>query len=685
MKQVAVDVGGTFTDLVCYDRETGRTWSTKVNSTPRDLSEGVIQGIEKVLDAAGCYPQELERFVHGTTIATNAIVQRSGAVTGILMTTGFEDTLEIGRTRRSDMYNISMDPETPIFLAPGRFRTGITERMDPQGNTLTPLDEEEVRQAVVHLHDNLDIEAIAVCYLFSFINPAHEVRTREIIHQLYPDMPVSLSAEINPVFREYERLCVAAFDAYVSPVTSRYIQELDGRLRHEGISAPLQIMQSSGGITSALLATQRPVSLVMSGPAAGVIGAQYSGKQAGHEQLITMDMGGTSCDVALVRHGQPLVSTEGKLDKYPIEVPMVDVTSIGAGGGSIAWIDGTGLLEVGPQSAGAEPGPACYGRGGTEPTVTDASLYLGYLDPEHFGDGSLGLDVPLAEQALLRVARPLNLSLAKAALAIHRIINAKMADAIRLVSLQRGHDPRQFALVLTGGAGPVHGGNLMRPLQTFTAIVPPTPGVLSALGLLVASIRHEQVVSVHERPTGISAQAMQEHLEQLDRKNRLLMAEERVPPDQVSVSWEADMRYVGQSYEIRIPIPAPVTRQTGPELITAFHSAHAEIYSINRGDQEVEIINLRSIHTYPLDNRPQFPLKEGAATGPDSRRTAIFPGIETGVSTPVFERSGLRPWQEVSGPAIVQQPDTTTVVYPGQRFRTDGFGNLLITLDEESA
>lgn len=685
MKQLAVDVGGTFTDLVCYDRVSGQTWSTKVNSTPKDLSEGVVRGIKKVLAAAGCSPQELERFVHGTTAATNAIVQHSGAVTGILMTKGFEDTLEIGRTRRSDMYDIFIDPETPVFLAPGRFRTGITERMDSLGNTLTALDEEGVRQAVVHLHEQLGVEAIAVCYLFSFINPAHELRTREIIENLYPDLPVSLSSEVNPVFREYERLCVAAFDAYVAPVTSRYIQDLDGRLKQEGIAAPLQIMQSSGGITSALIATRRPVSLIMSGPAAGVIGAQYTGKQAGHEQLITMDMGGTSCDIALVRHGQPLVSTQGKLGKYPIEVPMVDVSSIGAGGGSIAWIDGTGLLEVGPRSAGGDPGPACYGRGGTEPTVTDASLYLGYLNPEHFGDGSLGLDMALAEEALQRVAQPLGLSPAQAALAVHRIINAKMADAIRLVSLQRGHDPRQFALVLTGGAGPVHGGDLMKPLQTFTAIVPPTPGVLSALGLLVASIRHEQVVSVHQRPTGMNYLTLQDLLDELDQKNTLLMGEERVPPHQVSVSWEADMRYVGQSYEIRIPIAASITPQTGVDLIAAFHDAHAEIYSINRGDQDVEIINLRSIHTHPLDNTPRFHMENGAADGPGSRRTAVFPGSESVVSTPVFERHKLHPGQLVSGPAIVEQPDTTTVVYPGQSFRIDDFGNLLITLDEESA
>ena len=337
MKQIAVDVGGTFTDLLCYDADTGQTWSTKVNSTSQDLSLGVLKGVDKLLEAVGCSPHELERFVHGTTIGTNAIVQRAGAVIGILMTKGFEDTLEIGRTRRSDMYNIFLDPETPGFLAPGRFRVGITERMDSRGDVVTPLHEEEVRLEVIRLRERLGVQAIAVCYLFSFLNPSHEMRTKEIVQGLYPDLPVSISSEVNPVFREYERLCVTAFDAYVSPATNGYIQNLGERLREPGIPAPLQIMQSSGGITRAELATQRAVSLILSGPAAGVIGAQYVGEQAGYRRLITMDMGGTSCDISLVREGQPLVSTEGTLGKYPLQVPMVDVNTIGAGGGSVAW------------------------------------------------------------------------------------------------------------------------------------------------------------------------------------------------------------------------------------------------------------------------------------------------------------------------------------------------------------
>ena len=682
MKQIAVDVGGTFTDLLCYDADTGQTWSTKVNSTSQDLSLGVLKGVDKLLEAVGCSPHELERFVHGTTIGTNAIVQRAGAVIGILMTKGFEDTLEIGRTRRSDMYNIFLDPETPGFLAPGRFRVGITERMDSRGDVVTPLHEEEVRLEVIRLRERLGVQAIAVCYLFSFLNPSHEMRTKEIVQGLYPDLPVSISSEVNPVFREYERLCVTAFDAYVSPATNGYIQNLGERLREPGIPVPLQIMQSSGGITRAELATQRAVPLILSGPAAGVIGAQYVGEQAGYRRLITMDMGGTSCDISLVREGQPLVSTEGTLGKYPLQVPMVDVNTIGAGGGSVAWTDAGGLLQVGPRSAGAEPGPACYGRGGSEPTVTDASLYLGYLNPDSFGDGSIDLDVTQAEAALQQVASPLGMSVAQAALAVHQVINVKMADAMRLVSVRRGHDPRHFALVLTGGAGPVHGGDLMRSLETPVAIVPPTPGVLSALGLLVASIRHEQVVSVHERPSEMNFQTMGGLLEGLEQQNMRLMVEERVPLEQVTVSWQADMRYVGQSYELRVPMPAPMTSQAGAELVSAFHRAHEEIYSVKREDQEVEIVNLRSIHTCPLGNAPRFPVSDGASASPKSERLAMFPGLESGVLTPVYDRRDFPNGDEIFGPGIIEQADTTTVVYPGQRCRVDGFGNLLLTIDK---
>ncbi len=685
MKQIAVDVGGTFTDLICYDSDSGRTWSTKVNSSPQDLSLGVLEGIEKILNIAGISAQELERFVHGTTTATNAIVQQSGAVIGILMTKGFEDTLEIGRTKRSDMYNIFMDPETPIFLAPGRFRIGIPERLDAQGNAITELDEEEVRRAVIHLREDLGVQAVAVCYLFSFLNPTHETRTREIIRELYPDLPVSLSSEVNPVFREYERLCVTAFDSYIAPVASRYIHDLDSRRHDAEINAHLQIMQSSGGITAAHLALQRPVSLVCSGPAAGVIGAQYVGGQAGYGQLISMDMGGTSCDVALIREGQPLVSTEGRLGKYPLQIPMVDVNTIGAGGGSIAWLDSAGLLQVGPRSAGAEPGPACYSRDGTEPTVTDASLILGYLNPEYFGDGSIHLNTAQAEAALLRVARPLDMSVAEAALAVHRIVNARMADEIGLVSVRRGHDPRNFALVLTGGAGPVHGGAIMQTLPVSLAIVPLSPGVLSALGLLVASIRHEQVRSIHLSPASLKPSDMVTVLAELDQVNAQLMVEEQVPADGVLVVWEADMRYLGQAYDIRVTITPPVTNETGDNLINTFHEAHDQVYGIKRENQEVEIVNLRSTHSYPLGNVPRFPVRNEGVPTPKFTRQAIFPGDPKGVETPVFDRHRLPAGCEFQGPAIIEQPDTTTVVYPGQLCKVDNFGNLLLTLERRAS
>ena len=380
MLEIAIDIGGTFTDIVCL-QDQQRLCLTKVPTTPYDLVQGVRQGVARVLALAGQPATAVERFIHSTTIATNAILEQKGAITGILMTAGFEDVLEIGRQKRSQMYDLFLDPETPSFLAPRRQRVGIRERLDAEGNVLQPLDEAQVVQAVATLRQLYGLQSVAVCYLFSFINPAHELRTRELIVQNFPDLTVSLSSEIDPVFREYERVCVTAFDAYVRPTVAVYMQRLAEALSAMGIRATLQVMQSRGGLTSVQTATERPVTMLLSGPASGVIGGRFAGEQSHLRDLITLDIGGTSCDVALVREGKPLLSREGRIARYPLRVPMVDVSTVGAGGGSLAWLDRSGGLHVGPQSAGADPGPACYGRGGTVPTVTDASVVLGYLNP----------------------------------------------------------------------------------------------------------------------------------------------------------------------------------------------------------------------------------------------------------------------------------------------------------------
>jgi N-methylhydantoinase A len=677
---IAVDIGGTFTDVVAADPEAGRYYTAKVPSTPSRLVEGVRGGALKVLAEGGSAAGEVERFIHGTTVGTNAVVERKGAVTAVLATAAFEDVLEIGRLRRTKMYDLFIDAETPVFLAPKRRRRGIRERLAADGNVVTPLDEEQAREAIRELLERQGAEAFAVCLLHAFRNPAHEQRLRELIRELAPGVGISLSSEVDPTFREYERTVVTAFDAYVRPVIERYVGELADELAATGIDAPLQIMQSRGGITGADLIAERPVSVLLSGPAAGVIGGKFAGERSGFENLITIDIGGTSADISLVASGKPLLSTEGHIDRYPLRVPMVDVNTIGAGGGSIAWIDPAGGFRVGPHSAGAEPGPACYGRGGAEPTVTDASLVLGYLNPDYFAGGSMTLDREAAEHAVARFGERLGLTATEAAAGIHRVINSKMADEIRLVSIRRGYDPRQFALVLLGGAGPVHGGRLAAQLAIPTLIVPPVPGVLSALGLLVADVEHDSAETVALRAEAATPEALEASFRSLDGRVGAQMAAERVPAGEARTTRFADMRYVGQAYTLEVPVPLALDAHAVAAVVETFHETHERIYGHAHRAAGVEFVNLRVVQAWGL---PQPELVEPAAKAaaePVTARLAYFEELDGYVDTPVYRRGHLEPEKEIVGPAIVEQADTTLVVYPGQRALLDEAGNVLVTV-----
>jgi N-methylhydantoinase A len=681
---IAVDIGGTFTDVVAADPEAGRYHTAKVPSTPRRLVEGVRAGALKVLAEAGSGPSEVERFIHGTTVGTNAVVERKGAVTAVLATEGFEDVLEIGRLRRTKMYDLFIDAETPVFLAPRRRRRGIRERLAADGSVVTPLDEERARQAIRELLDEQGAEAFAVCLLHAFRNAAHEQRLRELVHELAPRAGVSLSCEVDPTFREYERTVVTAFDAYVRPVIERYVGELAEELAATGIEAPLQIMQSRGGITGAGLITQRPVSVLLSGPAAGVIGGKFAGERSGFENLITIDIGGTSADISLVASGKPLLSTEGHIDRYPLRVPMVDVNTIGAGGGSIAWIDPAGGFRVGPRSAGAEPGPACYGRGGAEPTVTDASLVLGYLNPDYFAGGTMALDPEAARNAVEHFGRRLGLTATEAAAGIHRVINSKMADEIRLVSIRRGYDPRQFALVLLGGAGPVHGGRLAAQLAIPTLIVPPVPGVLSALGLLVADVEHDSAETVALRAEAATPEALEASFRSLDGRVAAQMAAERVPAGEARTTRFADMRYVGQAYTLEVPVPLDLDASAVAAVVETFHETHERIYGHSHPAAAVEFVNLRVVQAWGLPQpelvAPAPEAEAEAEAGTVSARPAYFEELGGYVDTAVYRRGHIESEREIAGPAIVEQADTTLVVYPGQRAVLDEAGNLLVTV-----
>ena len=679
---LAIDIGGTFTDIVA--REGEHLHTTKVPTTPADLVEGVRNGIEEILAETSGGRADVSRFVHGTTAGTNAILEREGGTVGLLMTEGFRDTLAIGRQKRHDMYDLFLDPQTPTFLAPRERRMSIEERVDPDGEVLVELDEEGVLSAVETLVEEFDVDAVGVCYLFSFANPEHERRTQALVEEHYPDVHVSRSSAINPKFREYERLVVTAFDAYLRPVIREYVLRMRDLLEEESIDCELEIMQSRGGITGAELIIEKPVRTILSGPAGAVAGASAVGTAAGYEDLVTLDMGGTSSDVSLIRGGTPHISSEGEIQDYPLRTPMVDISTIGSGGGSIAWLDDAGSLHVGPRSAGADPGPACYGRGGTEPTVTDASLVLGYLNPANFADGTLELDPGAAERAIeQRVGDPLGYDLLEAAKGIHDIVNASLAEQLRLATVKRGFDPREFSLFAMGGAGPVHAGLLAEELGASRAVIPRTPGVLSASGLLAADVEHDHETTMVELLEEVDAADLETAFERLDAKGMDAMEREGVPLDEVEVQRQADMRYHGQSFEIELGIPLDLPGEGMAAVREDFHRKHEQVYGHSDPSASVEFVNLRTVHTYSPERfadpaPPDGDSIEDARVGSRETHFVTAPGA---FETPVYDRARLPTGVTFDGPAVVEQSDTTTVVYPGQRCSVDDMGTLVILVD----
>jgi N-methylhydantoinase A/oxoprolinase/acetone carboxylase beta subunit len=680
---VGVDIGGTFTDIVCAGSD-GSFRLMKRPTTRSDPAAAVRDAIAPMRADWGIDPAAIARFVHGSTVATNAVIERKGARTGIITTAGFKDVLEIGRQMRHRMYDLVLQPETPVFLAPGARRKEVRERIGAGGDIVAPLDEDDVHRVAAELVAD-GVVAIAIVFLFSFINPTHERRAREIIAAAYPNLAISLSSEVDPAFREYERTAVTAFDAYLKPVVADYIARMAGDLAASGVPAPLQIMQSRGGISAAANAALRPVRLFLSGPAAGVVGGLTVGKAAGAADLITVDIGGTSCDIALVTGGEPLVRADGVIDGYTVRVAMVDVTAIGSGGGSIAQIDDAGALRVGPQSAGSDPGPACYGRNGTAATVTDASLVLGYLDPDYFAGGTLRLDIERARRAIAdNVAIKMGVPVETAALGIHRVVNAQMAEAMRLVSIGRGIDPRGYALLPLGGAGPIHAAALAAELGIPRIIVPPHPGVLSAAGLLAAPVEHE-VAAAFPRPlAAVEWAEIEAALAELDAGCARLMAGEGVAPDSIAIRHFADLCYIGQGYHLEIPLRRAESQdeprsdtQSLAALYRDFLAAHDRVYGY-AAEVPARFVNLRAVHRVAPPVLATTPPALAAAAGRPSRsrRVLIDPaiGFETAA---IHDRAGLAAGEEIPGPAIIEQPDTTTLVPGGWRCCVER-GNLLL-------
>lgn len=676
---IGVDIGGTFTDVVCRD-DKGEVRLVKIPTTRRNPSAGVKAAMDYMARHWAVDPNEIARFVHGTTVATNAVLEAKGAKIGLLATEGFKDVLEIGRQMRHAMYDLMLKPETPVFLAPGALRKDVRERVDASGDVLVALDEESVVRAVEELVAE-GVEAIAVSFLFSFLNPIHEQRARDIITARHPGVMVSLSSEVDPAFREYERTCVTAFDAYIKPIVGRYLENMEQDLAGAGVKTPLQIMQSRGGISSSMIARRRPVRLFLSGPAAGVIGGLEVGRAAGIEDLITVDIGGTSCDIALISRGQPLIRAEGDIGGYSVRVPMVDVNAIGSGGGSIAWIDGAGSLRVGPESAGSDPGPAAYGRGGERATVTDASIVLGYINPDYFAAGSLKLVPDLARKAIKeKIADPLGMSLEEAALGIHRVVNAQMAEAIRLVSIGRGIDPRGYTLLPLGGGGSLHATALARELGIRRIAVPPHPGVLSATGLLFAPIEHEVSTAFPRALGGVVWADVRETLDELYRSCAALMRSEGITPAGTDVLYFADICYVGQSYHLEIALHASAQNPL-TVLYSDFLVAHDRVYG-HSTEGATRIVNLRTIHRSVVDrpaaSEPHRPKSREARKGERPILTA-----ESGRFIPasIYDRPSLPIGAEIRGPAVVEQADTTTLMEPGWRATVIENGTLIITRD----
>ena len=672
---IGVDTGGTFTDVICR-RDGYPDMVLKVPSTPSEPSKAVMSGVRQILKAAGGEMSAVRRFVHGTTVATNAVLERKGAESGLITTSGFADVLEIGRQMRTDIYELQLDPETPVFLAPGARRAEVIERISSEGEILKPLDETSLRNAIGTLRTE-GVTSIAVCFLFSFLNPTHERRVRDIIEAEYPDISVSLSSDVDPAFREYERTVVTAFDAYTKPVLRDYLSELNLALSKSGVVAPLQVMQSRGGISAASTAIKRPVRLFLSGPAAGVIGGSGAGHAAGENNLITVDIGGTSCDIALVAEGRPLVRPEGRIDGYLVRVPMVDVNAMGSGGGSIAWLDAAGGLRVGPQSAGADPGPACYGRDGKLATVTDASIALGFLNPDYFAGGTVPLDRGLAEQAIREtIAVPLSMTVEQAALGIHQVVNAQMAEGMRQVSIRQGHDPRDFSLVPLGGAGPVHGIPLAEELSIDTVIIPRHPGVLSAEGLLVAPIEHEVSIGFPHDLDSVGINELKMIFDELDAQCAALMDAEANEVENVEIIHAVDICYVGQSHYLDITVDLSDAKPR-ESIYRDFIHAHEQVFGYST-ESPARIVNLRSIHRSQRHEVSVPIAAEQSSQNPLKRRRVVVFEVGKDTEVDIFDRSCLSVGTAIDGPAIIEQSDTTTVLHVGWTATVIESGELIL-------
>lgn len=676
--RLGIDVGGTFTDFLLFNEETGELTMEKTLSTPSDQSVGIMNGINKIVKTAGIDPGEIKLILHGTTVATNAVLEEKGALVGLITTKGFEQILHVARSQTPGPLAGWIIMRKPDPLAPLYLTRGVSARMSAKGVELIPIDEEEVRRYAKELKD-AGIEALTVCLINSFANPSHERQIRDIVQQMYPELPVTISTDILPEFREYERCLTTVMNSYVRPKMANYLRGIQEKLAEARLTSTVNIVRSDGGVMSIDAATRSPVNTLLSGPSGGAVAAAYIGELAGFKNVLAFDMGGTSTDVSVSMGGEPNLIRETRVGYYPVKASSVDVRTIGAGGGSIAHVPITGALRVGPQSAGADPGPACYSKGGQEPTVTDANVVLGHLPPKLLG-GEMTLDVEKARQAVKKIADAMGLSIEQAAQGIIDIVNENMFGALRLVTVQRGLDPRDFALVAFGGAGPLHANYLARLCGSFPAIIPPMPGVLSALGFLHSDIKNEFSQTMIRKLNEINLHEFTEIFKRLSEEARNWLNAEVIPAERQRFDYQVDVRYYRQGYEFPIRVsPDQFNTDEGKQkFISDFKDVHHKNYGFNI-DSDIEVVNLRVIGIGQV-RKVELPKYERANYTADEAIYEVHRAWFDSefIETPIYNREKLRPGHVIKGPAIITQKDSTAVILPDHYGEVDQYLNILI-------
>jgi N-methylhydantoinase A len=675
--RIGIDSGGTFTDVCLFEDDTGRIEVWKVASTPDDPSRGIARGFQEGLRRVDAQPSHVGYFGHGTTVATNALIQHKGVRTGLITTEGFRDLLEIGRQKRPDLYDLQADK--PPTLVSRDLRLEVPERVRHDGTIETALDRDALRHAVRTLKA-AKVQAVAVAFLYGFVRPEHEIVAKQILAEEFPEAFACVSHEVAPEFREFERMSTTVVNAYLGPVMRTYITRLADRLAGLGLPVPPHLTQSNGGVIGFDQAARLPVRTVLSGPSTGVVGAQAVGRMAGIDNLITFDMGGTSTDVALLRGGVCRLASEAEVHGYPIKAPMLDIHTVGAGGGSIAYVDSGGLLKVGPRSAGAFPGPVCYGQGNTEPTVTDANVVLQTLNPEYLLAGRMKVDRALAKEAIGRLAATMGMDVMATAQGILSVVTANMARAIRVISVQRGHDPRDYTLTAFGGAGPLHAAQLAKELEIGRILVPRSPGILCAMGLLLTDLRADFSATRLQTLGAAILPDITDAFATLLVQAEGWFAEEHIAPEARRLSRTVDMRYAGQNYELSVAVPDwPVTAATLDVLAAGFEEAHRRMYGFIAEGEPVQLVTFRVEATGVVRKaafQPQ-PLQGPDASAAVTSRREVWLGSGF-VACPVYDRDKLAPGNRIQGPAIVEQMDTTTVVPAGTDARVDAYLNLIL-------